>query len=200
MLQRSDGEIEVSLGNKQLFSVLFIVVILLGLFFAMGFLAGRSTAPGTEKQVARTDSGPLRVDSGDATPPKSSEPAASTPAPAPEPQAPEPPPAQPPAETVKPTPQTAPPPKPAPSTVPAGVVETPASGRYLQVAATVLSEAQSLSGLLAKESLRTVISPSSKPEYLRVLVGPLPTNEAIADARERLKKLGINNPYIVTYK
>ena len=65
MPERSDGEFEFTLGNKQLFSVLFIVVVLLGLFFAMGFLAGRGTAPESGPKVARSEEGPLRVDSGE---------------------------------------------------------------------------------------------------------------------------------------
>jgi len=61
MPERSDGEFEFTLGNKQLFSVLFIVVVLLGLFFAMGFLAGRGTAPESGPKVAKSER-PLRVD------------------------------------------------------------------------------------------------------------------------------------------
>src|SRR3954466_12563823 len=40
-----DNEFELVLGNKQLFSVLFIVFVLLGVFFAMGYVLGRSSAP-----------------------------------------------------------------------------------------------------------------------------------------------------------
>jgi cell division septation protein DedD len=48
-MAREEGEFELILGNKQLLSVLFIIIVLLGVFFAMGFLAGRSTSP---KEVA----------------------------------------------------------------------------------------------------------------------------------------------------
>jgi cell division septation protein DedD len=192
MPERSDGEFEFTLGNKQLFSVLFIVVVLLGLFFAMGFLAGRGTAPESGPKVAKSEAGPLRVDSGEqqeAPPsvetPKQAEPVA-------EPVKSEPVKTEPPVAPTKPV--IAPPPG------PVGVTDTPTAGRYLQVAATVLNDAQTLRLQLVEKRLRVVISPSSKPEYVRVLVGPLADNDAITAARDELKKLGIANPYLVTYK
>ena len=195
MQDRSDGEFEFTLGNKQLFSVLFIVVVLLGLFFAMGFLAGRGTAPEAVQKVSKSDAGPLRVDAGEqparpaAEGRKSAEPVAETIKPEaaiPEPAKPEP-----------PKPVAAP--KQAPATA-AGVTDAPPAGRYLQVAATVLNDAQTFRLQLIERKLRVVIAPSSKPEYVRVLVGPLSDNDAITAAREELRKLGITNPYLVTYK
>jgi len=66
MPKNEDGEFELILGNKQLLSVFFIVVILLGVFFAMGFIVGRnSPAPTTEAASARrSDAKPVVVDSG----------------------------------------------------------------------------------------------------------------------------------------
>ena len=198
MPERSEGEFEFTLGNRQLFSVLFIVVVLLGLFFAMGFLAGRSTAPETAKLTAKAEQGPLRVDSGaQAGTPAAEAPEAIKPAEKPAP---------PPAETAKVEPAKPEPPKPAPqkqvqtAPAPGGVVEAPPAGRYLQVAATVLNDAQTLRLQLTERRLRAIIAPSSKPEYVRVLVGPLGDNDAITAAREELKKIGIANPYLVSYK
>ena len=42
MKKNEDGEVELILGNGQLLGVFFIVVILLGLFFGMGYLMGRN--------------------------------------------------------------------------------------------------------------------------------------------------------------
>src|SRR6476646_2901543 len=39
------NEFEMVLGNKQLLSVFFVVVILLGIFFTMGYVVGRNSAP-----------------------------------------------------------------------------------------------------------------------------------------------------------
>ncbi|MBC7924430.1 MAG: hypothetical protein H7039_02130, partial [Bryobacteraceae bacterium] len=41
----ADREFEIILGNKQLFSLMFVVFVLLGVFFAMGYVMGRSTLP-----------------------------------------------------------------------------------------------------------------------------------------------------------
>ncbi|MBI4906961.1 MAG: hypothetical protein HY820_25260 [Acidobacteria bacterium] len=46
MARTEDGEFELILGNKQLLSVFFIVVVLLGVFFSMGYIVGKnSVAP-----------------------------------------------------------------------------------------------------------------------------------------------------------
>ena len=45
MPRNDDGEFELILGNRQLMSVFFIVVILLGVFFAMGYIVGRNASP-----------------------------------------------------------------------------------------------------------------------------------------------------------
>ena len=77
-MPRND-EFELVLGNKQLLSVFFIVVVLLGVFFTMGYIVGRNTA---EVQVASAPSKPLVVEAGSgpaATPsPKPSSPPKTT--------------------------------------------------------------------------------------------------------------------------
>ncbi len=45
MPRNEDGEFELVLGNKQLLTVFFIVVVLLGIFATMGYIVGRSTVP-----------------------------------------------------------------------------------------------------------------------------------------------------------
>src|SRR5688500_9052351 len=45
MAQNEEGEFELVLGNKELLSVLFIVVVLLGVFFAIGYVVGRNSTP-----------------------------------------------------------------------------------------------------------------------------------------------------------
>src|SRR5438045_177955 len=40
-----DGEFELILGNRQLLSMFFVIVILLGVFFTMGYIVGRNSAP-----------------------------------------------------------------------------------------------------------------------------------------------------------
>src|SRR3954462_15553588 len=43
MLQTSDGETEILLGNKQLLGIFFVVAILLGVAFAGGYKVGQSS-------------------------------------------------------------------------------------------------------------------------------------------------------------
>src|SRR5688500_14219124 len=45
MPTNEEGEFELVLGNKQLLSVFFIVVVLLGVFFTMGYIVGRNSSP-----------------------------------------------------------------------------------------------------------------------------------------------------------
>src|SRR5262249_36545620 len=61
MPRNEDGELELVLGNTQLLSFFFVVVGLLGVFFAMGYLVGRTSAPAVAdaKTVARVESHPI---------------------------------------------------------------------------------------------------------------------------------------------
>ena len=201
MAVREDGEFELVLGNKQLLSVLFIVIVLLGVFFAMGFIAGRTTGP----TLARSDGGepvsipsigdqaggssgsrepgPVTRESSDAQP----SPAAAPPT-APAPESPKP---------APPKPETA---SPRPPAAKSGFVETPAPGNYLQVAATRRADAEAMHSILTGNNLPGCITPAPRsPELIRVLVGPLADNAAVASAREKLKELGIERPYMVKY-
>lgn len=192
MATREDGEFELILGNKQLLSVLFIVIVLLGVFFAMGFLAGRTASPTAPAVVAKSDAGPLMVEPG----------SKQSPAPVGKDLAP-------PEQVVKPA--TAPPatkvePRPASTAPPVappmrgGYVETPPKGTYLQVAATTRADAENMLGLLSKQGLRGYATPSTKnPQLIRVIIGPLGDSEAMAATRKKLSDEGVASPVIVKY-
>lgn len=202
MPAREDGEYELILGNKQLLGVLFIVIVLLGVFFAMGFLAGRSTTPAV---ATAPPGGALKTIDPPVEPAKSvaaaepAEPAqAGTPPPAKVEPAPEPPPpvkAEVKLPEVKPT---------APPASVQGGVETatdtgalpePATGSYLQVAATSLKDGQGMLGMLKRNGhTGTLMAVPNQAGLVRVLVGPLASKEAVAAARDKLRELGIDNP------
>jgi len=201
-MSREDGEFELVLGNRQLLSVLFIIIVLLGVFFAMGFLAGRSTSPTASVPMKMTPNTPLVVEPGTGTAPAEAkgiapgevvkEPAKPKEAP-PKEVAKEPPP-----EPAKKEAAKAPPAK---SAAAGGYVETPPAGTYLQVAATRRADAETLLTQLGKESLQGFVTPSPRgPEICRVVVGPLEGADQISTTREKLKKLGIENVIIVKYK
>ncbi len=217
MAGRDDGEFELILGNKQLLSVLFIVIVLLGVFFAMGFLAGRSTGSSV---VAKKEGDQIPI-SVDAANTRSAEPPSQAPAAEPAPQQPTttaevaPPPDRPADAETKPAPAPpkqapapepkAPPAKQAPApakpAAPAGTfVQTPPAGTYLQVAAVKRAEADAmLSFISEKTRLRGYVTPVPKSsELCRVVLGPF-NNEEMAAARNMLGEIGIKSPYPVKY-
>jgi len=166
-----DGEFELILGNRQLLSVFFIVVILLGVFFTMGYIVGRNSATTVAGVVTNPDA--------DSKTPVVDPPAKSEPAPAP------PPPtetvSQPPAAT---TPQVEPEPaKPEHEKLPPFKAEParsttgshPAAGQtYLQLAATSQHEADIMVDVLRKKSFKALAAEiEEKPGTYRVLVGPI---------------------------
>ena len=53
LAKNDEGEFELILGNRQLISVFLIVVILLGVFFSMGYIVGRNSAPARRRDRAQ---------------------------------------------------------------------------------------------------------------------------------------------------
>jgi cytoskeletal protein RodZ len=207
-----DGEFELVLGNKQLLSVFFIVVVLLGVFFAMGYIAGHNSAPGASDTAKRGDDGkPIAVDSSQRTSPMPETAQASHPAQAkatdadtstqPVAASQPPPQEQTPAETAPPAaapPAAAPPPKPAPpkQTAPSDAggavpVADPIAGvPYLQVVATARPEAEVIAGTLSKRGYKTQLAAAPTAGTFRVLVGPLKDASEIASTKAALEKAG----------
>lgn len=204
MAKNDEGEFELVLGNKQLLSVFFIVVVLLGVFFTMGYIVGRNTGAEVAAQMAATPGQPLVVESETAsaagTAPRAA-PVRTTPpppvrtTPAPPPQAAPPPVARPPVRPKR-TVRTPPPPPPAPATTGG----QPAPGQtFLQVAATTQPEAEVLRDLLAKRGFRSRIAPVPGQNLYRVLVGPVNSAEAISENRTKLQAAGFK-PFTRRYR
>jgi cell division protein FtsN len=200
-----DGEFELVLGNKQLLSVFFIMVVLLGVFFAMGYIAGRNSAPSVTDVAKKGDAGkPIVVDNPQRTSPmpdagtQAAQPgqAADTgtstqPVAASQPPQEQRPAEQAHAEPVAAAPKTAPPKEASPKE--AGgtpqVVEPEAGTVYLQVVATARPEAEVIAGTLSKRGYRTQLSTAPTGSF-RVLVGPLKDASEIARTRADLEKAG----------
>jgi outer membrane biosynthesis protein TonB len=215
MAAREDGEFELILGNKQLLSVLFIVIVLLGVFFVMGFLAGRSTGSAAVAAKKTVDQTPIPVASARPEPAQpgevapdaaSSQPAAELPKAEPaKAETTKPEPAKPAAkpEPAKPEPAKAEPKRPAASpSRSGGFVETPPSGTYLQAAATRRADAETMLALISsKTGLHGYVTPSPKsPELCRVILGPLKGGDEISRARAKLTEIGIKTALAVPYK
>jgi cell division septation protein DedD len=208
--KNEDGEFELVLGNTQLLSVFFIVVALMGVFFAIGYILGRNSSPIPSEIAARkTPAKPLVVDSsspdGSAASDSASSGSAATPSPA------TPTPAQEPPATTKPAPKSEPQertrqekPKPAPPEKVAKAEQpkpkppepsrpAPAaasgelSGTYLQLTATSEHEATVYVDVLRKKGFKAQSAEvPEKHGLFRVLVGPVAegnVNKTKADLR-----------------
>jgi cell division septation protein DedD len=214
--KNDEGEFELILGNRQLISVFLIVVVLLGVFFSMGYIVGRNSSPTAGAVDARADKTPAETH-----PPEVATNDGSTSAESPQPSssgagestAPETPPsitqpekpAAPPAEKrTPPTPkETKPKPSPAPrETAPipdrAPVAGQPA-GQYWQVVATARPDAEIIAEALAKKGFHAILSPAPKDGVFRVLVGPLADAPTQAQTRTNLEAAGFKNPIMRKY-
>jgi cell division septation protein DedD len=215
--KNDEGEFELVLGNKQLITVFAIVVVLLGVFFSMGYVVGRnSSLAGTEtarNEKPKPDSAdssnsdtppdeattPPGLDStasadqaqtSQSAPPESTKPAQS---PAPAPSKPEP--ARP--KEVKPKPSPAPAPT---APVHANAAGEPAGGQYWQVVATARPDAEIIAEALGKKGFHVVLAPTpNKDGVFRVLVGPLPDAPTQASTRTGLESAGFKNPIMRKY-
>ncbi len=203
MARNDEGEFELILGNRQLVSVFLIVVILLGVFFSMGYIVGRNSSPPT---VAASAGKPIVVDNlPHAATPLPEEPA-STPPPVVQaaPPAAEPPPPvieKPspahggPAEKKPEPPKAKPVEKPAPAEVGKRAdVGQPPAGTYLQVVATSRPDAEIVAESLMKKGFPAMVAPIPEPgpgkATHRVVIGPLKDAGEIADTRTRLEGVG----------
>jgi hypothetical protein len=171
MAKNDEGEFELVLGNRQLLSGFFIVVVLFGLFFTMGYIVGRhsspapastasavtqETAPFTRNPAAGPAPGQAEVVVEQPKQPETAEPVTGTrPATAP-PVTPQP------TETRRP-----------PTRASSDEVSEPAPGTYLQVAAPKRSAAAGVVDSLKNKSIAAVLAPGPNEDTVRVLVGPL---------------------------
>jgi len=170
--KNEDGEFELILGNRQLLSVFFIVVILLGVFFTMGYIVGRNSGTVTAELT------PTPVVEGRAP---AAEVTARTPEPTPAPPAPtETRPQQPATETPAAERDPEPPKREAKAETRTVSGSHPAAGQtYLQLAATSQHEADIMVDVLRKKKFRAMAAEiEEKPGTFRVLVGPVTDSTA----------------------
>jgi len=199
--QTEQGEFELVLGNKQLLSVFFIVVVLLAVFFFMGYVVGRNSGPAT---LARANGGGTGTASASVRP--SPMPQAMTPTPAPQ---------APPSESQATAPEPAastPAETPASSTAPSeaasnnqeptggpqAVGEPPSGTTWLQVVATTRPDAQIIAETLTRRHFGTQVSPGPNGLF-RVLVGPAKNSAGVSDLRTKLEAAGFRNPMVRKY-
>jgi cell division septation protein DedD len=191
--KNEDGEFELILANRQLLSVFFIVVILLGVFFTMGYIVGRNSAtlvadiaagPKTDVKPGATESPARPAETPRAEPaPTETAPSQTTPQRpvVTEPQRAEPEPARP--EPVKPAPA---------KTARSATSNRPVAGQvYLQLAATSQHEAEIMVDVLRKKGFKAMAAEiEEKPGRFRVLVGPVADTSSTNKMRADLQDAG----------
>jgi len=196
MPRTEDGEFELVLGNKQLLSVFFIIVILLGVFFTMGYIVGRNSGPVS----ASTDRGAAPVPLTPRPDAPSSMPKTPAPTAAVDSQA------NPPAEPSS-KPLEAQPVKPAekPLEVPAvtsslRVVNPEAGQMYIQVSSMLAQpEAEIMVEVLGKKGFRSIIAPGPNSGKFRVLVGPVQDAGDAGKVKSDLEQAGFRGAFVKKY-
>ena len=201
MPRNVDGEFEMLLGNKQLLSVFFIVVILFGVFFTMGYVLGRHSASGGAyaqlTSRSATPSAPAQPSGFSGTSsPDSAQPAGSADTASAIEEAPV-------RTGTQPQQQlpAAEPPKPAVAAprAMAQVPAEPAAGQvFLQATAAKRPDAELVASVLKQKGFPVVLAPGPTETVLRVLVGPFSGSEALAKARAGLETAGFK-PFLRKY-
>jgi len=186
MKNNETGEFELVLGNRHLLSGFFIVALLFGVAFAMGYVVGRSSTPSSKMQAetaAATASQESRP-----------QPAPAPAAPAPQPSEPANADAQQPASDVPAQPLTQPA-KDGPAATPAPETPAPAApaedgGAYWQVSAVSENTAEIFAKALRDKGFPVSLSPGPK-NLTRVLVGPYPEVQ-LGRAKSELENAGFH--------
>ena len=206
MPRNDEGEYELILDNKKLLSIFFVVVVLLGVGFTLGFVLGRSSGPGMGEPVA------------DKAAPKQAEPAASAPSltastkPEPSPSTAAPPvtetvpprstePATPKATEKEPAPEpVAAKPKKEAAAAPYRTGTPPAGSTFIQVASVSRSDAEMEATTLAEKGYPTWVAAGDKEDVFRVLVGPFSDTAGLSKAKASLEQLGFKRAFKKEYK
>ena len=185
MARNVEGEFEVLLGNKQLLSVFFIVLILLAVFFTMGYVLGRdSAARGTYARSPAATPAPVaqsQSQSSGFTDTSSGPTAAGAPVEAEARTGTQPQQQLPTTEPVKPTPP------PRAEQAPEG----PAPGSvFLQATAGKRADAELVASVLRRKGFPVVLAPGPTADVLRVLVGPFTDDQEQRKTRTDLESAG----------
>uniref|UniRef100_Q028R0 Sporulation domain protein n=1 Tax=Solibacter usitatus (strain Ellin6076) TaxID=234267 RepID=Q028R0_SOLUE len=193
MRNNDTGEFELVVGNKQLLSGFFIVVLLFAVAFAMGYVVGQNS-PRSAKMASEGGATSAPVTSAaDARPQPYAPPPAPAPAPAPTgEQAPE--------STPQPSTQPAQGSQPAAASPATKAAEEPASpgivasadlpaGNYWQVLAVKPEVSDAMRQTLKDKGFQVVLTPGIN-NLTRVLVGPFGDTNAMGRAKTELENAG----------
>lgn len=206
MARTEDGEFELAIGTRQLLTLVFILMVLFGVVFSMGYFVGRSSFAETPSASAARQPGAESPGAGRPAPTEASAPPA-----APAAEVPASAPLQPgeaqvassgtmPVRTATPEPAKIPAPAPpetkppaSPPPKPAPVAEPPPGQTFLQVAAVKQPEAELIVEVLKKKGFAALTAPAPGDNLFRVLVGPLKDTAALAKTKADLEQTGFRS-------
>jgi len=196
MRNNETGEFELVVGNRQLLSAFFIVVLLFAVSFAMGYVVGQNTQKSL-RTTSDTPSSSLTAANADrpqplapvATPQPSSGSTAATEQPVADPNAPPQPTTQPVQGATPPTVEQQP-----VGTAPPAAAATAADvppGTYWQVSALRQASVEAMRQTLKDQGFPVVLTPG-RNDLIRVLVGPYSDAATLGRAKTELENHGIH--------
>jgi cell division septation protein DedD len=194
MRNNETGEFELVVGNRQLLSAFFIVVLLFAVSFAMGYVVGQNTQKSGKTASEAPSSTLAAPNATDRPQPLAPAASATSPTtgtaeqtqPAADPNAPPQPTTQP-AQTTPPTVEQQP--AAAPPTASSGTELPP--GSYWQVMAVAQDTAEAMRQTLKDKGFPVVLTPGPN-SLTRVLVGPYNDNAALGRAKADLENAGVH--------
>ena len=197
MRNSETGEFELLVGNRQLLSGFFIVVLLFAVAFSMGYIVGRNSSPSAKLQTEIGSS----AGAASQTPETRPQPASQAPAAGGAPGSGGTPPADTPAADTAPQPSTQPERAPQPGTPPAAAAPAPPAasppveavpGSYWQVSAV----ASQTSADAMRQTMKDKGFPASLQAgpngLIRVLIGPYTDKQSLGRAKTELENAGVH--------
>jgi cell division septation protein DedD len=197
MRNSETGEFELLVGNRQLLSGFFIVVLLFAVAFSMGYIVGRNSSPSAKLQTEIGSS----AGAASQTPETRPQPASQAPAAGGAPGSGGTPPADTPAADTAPQPSTQPERAPQPGTPAAAAAPAPPAasppveavpGSYWQVSAV----ASQTSADAMRQTMKDKGFPASLQAgpngLIRVLIGPYTDKQSLGRAKTELENAGVH--------
>jgi cell division septation protein DedD len=199
MRNNETGEFELLVGNRQLLSGFFIVVLLFAVAFSMGYIVGRNSSPSAKLQTETASSAGTASQTPETRPqPVAQAPAAgATPGPGGTPLAEAPPANTPPQPTTQPergsqsaAPAATAPPVAPPAAAPPPLEATP--GSYWQVLATASqTSADAMRQTMKDKGFPASLQPGPN-NLIRVLIGPYTDKQSLGRAKTELENAGVH--------
>ena len=199
MRNNETGEFELLVGNRQLLSGFFIVVLLFAVAFSMGYIVGRNSSPSAKLQAETGSSAGAASQTPESRPQPVSQPAAAGGAPdaTPSQAAAATPADTPPQPSTQPErgPQSAAPAATAPPVAPPAAAPPPLEatpGSYWQVLATASqTSADAMRQTMKDKGFPASLQPGPN-SLIRVLIGPYTNKQSLGRAKTELENAGVH--------